>query len=138
MDCKKLHNGLIVFCGFVFLWGMSSASVFAADAYTDALNAEADNINVDPLSEKPAASAPTEDAPVSSGWSEDAQSMSQDLPPNLGKEDFEEAMKVNFYGSYMFYNRLDAGEQMEVFEFYRTTPSIQAVRERIIELKKSP
>jgi hypothetical protein len=137
MDCKKLLNG-VVLGGLVFLWGVPSLSVHAADAYTDALNAEADNIEVDPLSEKPAAPAPAEDAPVSSGWSQDVQSMSQDLPPNLGKEDFEEAMKVNFYGSYMFYNRLDAGEQEQVFEFYQTTPSIKAVRERIIELKKSP
>jgi hypothetical protein len=137
MDCKKLFTGFIFCGGFVLLYGMFSVSALAADAYTDALDAEADNISVDPLSEKPAATAPPENDPVSSGWSQDIQSMSQDIPPSLGKEDFEEAMKVNFYGSYMFYNRLDDGEQQEVYDYYRKNPSIQAIRERIIELKKS-
>jgi len=108
----------------------------ASDPYMDALNAEADSVAVDPASEKQEANV-FDQAPTLGGWSNDAQSMSQDLPANLEQEDFEESLKLNFYGSYIFYKRLDDASQAKVYEYYQDNPSIELVRQRIMELKKS-
>ncbi len=111
-------------------------AILAADSYMDALNAEADSVVVDPKTEKQK-SIPLDQVPAHSGWSTEDQSMSLDLPPNLEKNDFEESLKLNFYGSYMFYNRLDDPAQEEVYQLYRKNPSIEPVRERIMQLKKN-
>jgi len=108
----------------------------AADAYMDALNAEADSVVVDPETEQQKPDV-LDLAPTRGGWSNQDQSMSLDLPPDLEREDFEESLKLNFYGSYMFYNRLDDPAQEEVYQFYRQNPSIEPVRERIMQLKKN-
>lgn len=111
-------------------------TALAADPYMDALNAEADSVAVDPASEKQETNV-LDQAPTLGGWSNQDQSMSLDLPANLEREDFEESLKLNFYGSYMFYNRLDEINQAKVYEFYQSNPTIEPVRERIMELKKS-
>jgi hypothetical protein len=111
-------------------------AILATDPYMDALNAEADSVIVDPKTEQQKPDFINQ-APVPGGWSNQNQSMSLDLQANLDKEDFEEALKRNFYGSYMFYNHLDEADQAEVYEFYQNKPSIEPVRQRIMELKKS-
>jgi len=112
-------------------------TLFASDPYTDALNAEANNITVDPDSKGKDNSNVRGNAPSPGGWSNKTQSIGEGLPPELSKEEFEGALRGNFYGSYAFYLRLDEQKQEEVYRFYQNNPSIGPVRERIIQLKKN-
>lgn len=136
MVLKRIHTGKSL-AGLMVLMGCYfPLTAMASDPYMDALNAEADSVIVDPKTEQKKPDFINQ-APVPGGWSNQNQSMSQDLPANLDQEDFEEALKRNFYGSYMFYNHLDQTDQAEVFRLYQSTPSIETVRQRIMDLKKT-
>jgi hypothetical protein len=136
MDLKTSYTGRGLLRGMVLLGCCFPLAILASDPYMDALNAEADSVVVDPETEKQKPS-PLEQVPAQGGWSTQDQSMSLDLPPDLDRDDFEESLKLNFYGSYMFYNRLDDSAQEEVYQLYRQNPSIEPVRKRIMQLKKN-
>lgn len=120
----------------VLLLGLGiPTSLYADDAYMDAINAEADQLSVDPRSTDKKRDVQAKDF-SQNGWSNQAQSMDQDLPPRLKRNEFEEALKTSFYGSYMFYKRLDEQDQFEVYDLYTQNPSIELVRKRIMDLKK--
>jgi hypothetical protein len=137
MVLKRIHTGKRL-AGLIIVWMgcCFPLTAIASDPYMDALNAEADSVTVDPKTEQKKPDYINQ-APVTGGWSNQNQSMRQDLPANLDQDDFEEALKRNFYGSYMFYSHLDQTEQAEVFRFYQNTPSIEPLRQRIMDLKKN-
>ncbi len=54
----------------------------------------------------------------------------------LSKQEFEQFLKVNYIGSYLFYRRLDDQGQADVYQFYLETPSPEQVREKILEVHK--
>jgi hypothetical protein len=112
---------------------------FAQDAYTDALNAEAETLSVDPGSstqQQKQEQTGNAGGSFASSWSRDAQAFEDNLPLGLGKADFEDALQEIYYGSYIFYKRLTPTQQETVFTRYRENISIDELRALIVELKR--
>ena len=69
--------------GMVSLLFLAMPHAFAEDAYTDALNAEAETLSVDPGTSKEQQARERSAVPggsFASGWSRDDQTISDDLP----------------------------------------------------------
>lgn len=103
----------------------------AADSYLEALQAEA--VNEAPVEQPPAAAT---EAP-SGGWAAGDQSFSANIPSGLSRSDFEKALKQLFYGSYLFYNKLNDTQQQQAYEAYTSDSRIEHVRAQIMRLYRS-
>ena len=94
-----------------------------ADAYLDALNAEATG------EEKP-----SDQSVLESDWSHQKQSLKTQLTPGLSKAVFEAELKDSFYGSFVFYNKLNDVKKDVVYKHYQETGDIEAVRQKIMDM----
>ncbi len=94
-----------------------------ADAYLDALNAEA-------TGEK----STNDESVLQSDWTHKKQSLKSQLTPGLTKPVFEAELKHSFYGSYVFYNKLNDAKKDAVYQHYNETKDIEAVRQKIMSL----
>lgn len=65
-----------------------------------------------------------------------AKTLINKLPEGLSQADMEVLLKDGFYGSYMFYNKLDNTQKETVYKEYQANPSIKGVRDKIMELLK--
>ena len=112
------------------------SSAYAEDSYMDAINAEAEDLQVDPgtESEQQRTNIPTES--FAGGWDRDGQSMSDDLERGLDQADFEDALEEGYYGSFIFYKNLNAAKQDQVYKAYQQGANIDGLRDLIIQLKK--
>ena len=97
----------------------------AATSYLNELEAEAartDNEQNTP------ATTPKESKPA---WTAGQQSLSENIPAGLNKEQFEQKLKQNYFGSHLFYSKLSATDQQRVYEDYKKDNSINHIRESI-------
>jgi hypothetical protein len=110
---------------------------FAEDAYMDAINAEAEGLEVDPESEQGSQKTNVPGASLTGGWDREGQSLSDEgLVRGLDQADFEDALEEGFYGSYIFYKNLNKVEQNKVYKAYEQGADIDGLRDLIIQLKK--
>jgi hypothetical protein len=58
------------------------------------------------------------------------------LPPKLSKKGLEQALKGRFYGTFMFYRQLTRSQQNTVYAIYQRNPSVEVVREKVVNLLK--
>jgi hypothetical protein len=107
---------------------------FAADPYLDALESEASGLAVDPASRPETRTHRRVKAPNGSNWSVEHQGLGEALPGSLTREAFEEALKRNFYGTYVFYRKLHEPNRQAVYRFYQEHPSVEEIRSTIIGL----
>ena len=59
-----------------------------------------------------------------------------DLVPGLSLDQFEQILKRNYIGSFLFYKRMDDAQKQEVFTFYQENPDPQKVRDKILQISK--
>ena len=116
----------------LLLWGGgagSAVSVARADAYLDALQEAADDIEVDPLStggsRRPATVEPRATAPRVT------PQVQGDIPRGLDLAGLESFLKQGFVGSYAFFKRLSDEQKRKVFAAYESRPEIAYVRDQI-------
>lgn len=130
---------IFTYSGIASLLLLAMSHALAEDAYTDALNAEAETLSVDPgtsTEQQKQEQSGVTGGSFASGWSRDGQLMAEGLPGGLDKGDFEEALQDAYYGSYIFYKRLTPTQQDTVFTRYQGNASIDELRALIVELKK--
>lgn len=99
-------------------------SANAAASYLHELEAEAartDNEQAAPAPKK-------EERP---GWSAGQQSLSDTIPKGLTKKQFEQNLKQSYFGSHLFYSKLNGADQERVYEDYKKDNSINSIRESI-------
>ncbi len=60
-----------------------------------------------------------------------------ELPADLSYREFEDILRNNFMGSYIFFKRLDKDARVQVYQHYIETPSMSALRQRVIQLSRS-
>jgi len=98
--------------------------VQAADdsGYLDALEAEAGNVAAAGIGGQGAATA-----------KEPAQ-MSGELPPDLDMAGFEESLRKQLFGSYLFYKNLSDTNKRAVYAEYQKTRRIEDIRNKITSL----
>jgi len=58
------------------------------------------------------------------------------LPGGLSRDSFEVMLERNFFGSYLFYKRLDVASRTWVFQQYQKEPDPERVRKSILEAIK--
>lgn len=80
-------------------------------------------------SDKPAAEPPQ-------GWNSSNQELGGGLPPNLSRPQFEEALKKNFFGTYMFYSKLGEADRETVYKEYQGNNQISNIRDKTMQLLK--
>lgn len=124
------------------VWLVASMSLFilssaiAEDAYMDAINAEAQDLEVDPGTERENQKADIPGGSFTGGWSRDGQGLGEGLERGLDKDDFEDALEEGYYGSYIFYKNLGPAKQDQVFKAYEQGADIEGLRDLIVQLKK--
>lgn len=62
---------------------------------------------------------------------------SNTLPDDLKPEQFEEALRSRYTGSFMFYSKLDDAKKASVYEEYLSNKDIEVIRKKIISLFSS-
>ena len=122
----------------LLIGGMSCllfSSALAEDAYMDAINAEAQGLEVDPESEREQQKADIPGGSFSGSWTSNDQGL-EGLKRGLDKPDFEDSLETNYYGSYIFYKNLNPSKQDQVYKAYQQGADIDGLRDLIIQLKK--
>jgi hypothetical protein len=114
--------------------GMMTVSHGADDDYLKALKAETEALTGG--GSAPAAAAPEEAAKPQQAWSAAGQGLSEGLPPDLSHEQFEAALKSSYFGTFMFYAKLNAADKAAVYQAYKEDGQIAHIREKTTSLLK--
>jgi hypothetical protein len=127
----KLHNrssGCWLLVVVVIAVGLLPQYVHAADSYLEALKIEADKIDpeggTDSKSSDPAFPA--------KGLPPQTVNPAETIKPGLKKEDFEQQLQENYYGSYLFYSTLKKKQRDQVYEEYQKKNDIKSIRDSIM------
>jgi len=108
----------------------------ADDAYMEMLEAETADLKLDQsgqLKEEEKNRGPTNKA---FEWNGELQG--ENIPKDLGKEQFEAFLQKNFYGTYMFFNRLNTTDKNTIYYRYSQAakPDLENVRQNVMALLK--
>ena len=121
---RKLKNHLseILAAMTLLLTLLSFSEIAMADSYLQELENEA------------AATASHEQADTTAdkpGWEQQQTGVTDNITPGLIRAQFEEALKSQFYGSYLFYSSLTEKKQQNVYQEYLINNDIEHLREAI-------
>ena len=120
---------------FALLTGGAMAQ--SDDDYLKSLEGEASDLNLDSQT-KSNASDGRKPAESSLGdWSGSDAGAIKDLVPGLTIGQFEQVLKNNYIGSYLFYKRLSNQQKDEIFVFYQGNPDSKQVRDKILQVSKN-
>jgi len=114
--------------------GMVAISHGADDDYLKALKAETQAITSGEAA-APAAS-PAAETKLQQGWSASGQGLAEELPANLSQEQFEAALKSSYFGTFVFYNKLNDADKAQVYEAYQSNAQISHIRDTTTTLLK--
>lgn len=59
------------------------------------------------------------------------------LPLGLSQSDFEKAMREQFVGTYVFYQRLNPEDKRKIYELYKQDNQVSTLREETLKLLSS-
>lgn len=116
--------------------GMIAVSHGADDDYLKALKAETQALSGGEAARTAPAAPATQESKPQQGWSAAGQGLGEELPPNLSQEQFEAALKSSYFGTYMFYTKLNDKDKAKVFESYQGNGQISNIRETTTSLLK--
>ena len=122
----------IVVSGVVSIWSVQASD----DAYLRMIEGEAAGVRLDDSGQlKKSGNVPRQEKKVFE-WHDVAQA--ENIPKSLDKEQFEAFLKENFYGTFVFYHRLNTTDQQTVFHRYSKaeTPDLESVRQNVMGLLK--
>ena len=105
--------------------------------YLETLQDEAEGLVLDKQTESEA--QPTGTPPVGNPLTDatkDQAGAIKAFTSGLSVEQFENLLKHNYIGSYLFYKRLGQVQKDEVYEFYQQNPDPDQVRQKILQIKK--
>ena len=125
-------NVLLFAVSLVFLVPAQKVYAQVSSSYLDSLEGEASGLRLDNqtkvLPQKKAATIRRSETVQGGAIS--------DLKEGFSIEKFEQILKNNYIGSYLFYKRLNERQQEKVFLFYQDNPDPQKVRDKILQLTK--
>jgi len=123
----------------ILVWlliAVQTPSLHAQDHYLEALQNEAEALSVEPASKRGRQKHAKTSSSSPPSWSANSQSAQSELPPKLSKKGLEQALKGRFYGTFMFYRQLTRSQQNTVYAIYQRNPSVEVVREKVVNLLK--
>ncbi len=137
MDTVKWH------CCLYMVTLLGSLQVTADDAYLKVLEGEAEALELDPSgqlhgnkAEERVRDKGLEKRSTRFGWG--AADIGDELPSGMEKAVFDAYLEENYYGTYIFYQRLNSVDKNTVFYRYSKaeSASFENVRKNILDLMK--
>jgi hypothetical protein len=116
--------------------GMMTVSHGADEDYLKALKEETQALTGAGSAPAAAAPAPAEAPKPQPAWSAAGQGLGEGLPPDLSHEQFEAALKSSYFGTFMFYAKLNATDRAAVYQAYKEDGQIAHIREKTTSLLK--
>ena len=113
---------------------MVSIPSFAADdAYLKMLNGEAEELELDQSNQLKQEEKKT---PVKKNVLFGGELRSDEIPKGLLQDEFEAALQQNFYGTYVFFKKLDSTDKQTVYYRYNKadTSDVEVIRQNIMDL----
>jgi len=132
MRVKAAGQLLLLLAGI----GISAVSHGADDEYLKALKAETQALTSGEAARKAPAAPAAQESKPQQGWSATGQGLGEELPPNLSQEQFEAALKSNYFGTFMFYTKLNDKDKTAVYEAYQSNGQISNIRDKTTSLLK--
>jgi len=122
------------------LCGLNTIAI--ADDYLDMLEAEAEDVKLDQssqLKDKEQIKKGSTDGITKTNWKWEGDLVGDKLPPGLAQDEFATLLKQNFYGTFVFYRKLNSVDQRTVYYHYtKSSPAkLDSIRDDILNhLKK--
>jgi hypothetical protein len=98
---------------------LASSPCVYANSYLADLEAEANSTDVQA------------DEESESTWSLKKQGLSEGLQPGLAQDKFEQSLRNNYYGSFLFYEKLAPWNKKQVYNTYQESNDIEDIRREI-------
>jgi len=119
----------------------SSTVVASDDAYLKMLEGEAEDLQLDQsgqLKDKASDNSSSSDTVNETEWKWEGDLMADSMPKGLAQDKFSTVLKRNFYGTYVFYRKLNSVDQQTVYYHYSksTNPDLDSIRQHILSLLK--
>ncbi len=118
-----------------------SSAVFADDDYLKMLESEASDLELDQSGQinKPKIDKNSDqDGITKQGWKWEGELDGDTLPTGLERDEFATLLKQQFYGTFVFYRKLNSNDQKTVYYHYSKSPEpdLDVVRKDILDLLK--
>ena len=118
-----------------------NAGNVAADDYLNMLEAEADDLSLDrsgQLKKNKQANTTNKESITKKKWKWEGELQEDALPLGLAQDEFATLLKQRFYGTFVFYRRLNHINQANVYKKYQQIkmPEITIIRSLVIKYSK--
>ena len=133
---RKAIRALVV---VLFTW---SASVAASDdAYLKMLEGEAEDLQLDQsgqLKNEASVENSSSDTVNETDWKWEGDLLADSLPRGMAQDEFAAVLKQSFYGTFVFFRKLNSVDQQTVYYHYSKSdnPNLDSIREHILSLLK--
>ena len=123
------------------LLAWSSTVVASDDAYLKILEGEAEDLQLDQsgqLKDKASVTSNASDTVNETEWKWEGDLSADSMPKGLEQDKFSTVLKQNFYGTFVFYRKLNSVDQQTVYYHYSksTNPDLDSIRQHILSLLK--
>jgi hypothetical protein len=125
----KILTVIFILCAF--------SVTASADDYLDMLEAEAEDVKLDQSSQlqsKKQINKDSTDGITKTNWKWEGDLVGDELPLNLAQDEFATLLKQNFYGTFVFYRKLNTVDQRTVYYHYtKSLPAkLDSIRDDIL------
>ena len=133
LSVRLIVNSL---CITVLLFSMKA--VATDDAYLRMLEGEAEDVQLDKsgqLTDNESVVDNSSQGITKKNWTWEGDLEGDVLPPGLAQDEFASLLKQNFYGSFVFYRKLNSLDQQTVYYHYtKATPAnLDDIRQDILD-----
>ena len=128
-----------LFVATLLAW--SSTVVASDDAYLKMLEGEAEDLQLDQsgqLKSKAPVKNSSSDTVNETDWKWEGDLSADSMPKGLEQDKFSSVLKQNFYGTFVFYRKLNSVDQQTVYYHYSKSadPNLDSIRQHILSLLK--
>ena len=122
---------------------LCSSSVLAADDdYLKMLEGEAEDVKLDQsgqLENKKKSGSVSGDDITNTEWKWEGDVDAEELPTGLAIDEFASLLKQHFYGTFVFYRKLNSNDQKTVYHHYKqaTVANVDSIRKDILNQLKN-
>jgi len=130
----KILTVIMLLCGL--------STVVKADDYLKMLEAEAEDVRLDQssqLKDKEQANMDSTDGITKTNWKWEGDLSGNNLPSGLAQDEFATLLKHSFYGTFVFYRKLNSVDQRTVYYHYTKSSNadLDSIRDDILDHLKN-
>lgn len=117
-----INRSVLLMSGILMLF---SSNVFAEDDYLKMLESEAEDLELDQsgqINDTKRDAVVNKDNITKADWTWDGELEGNILPAGLAQNEFASLLKQQFYGTFVFYRKLNSNDQKTVYYHYSKSP----------------